>query len=73
MINDKKTIIGNRASALFCVPQRYEGQEDEEEGVSIYWMTLGKREGTGNWNREHWIALCGEMAVEGTVVRQTVE
>jgi len=53
MINDKKTVIGNWAPALFCVPQRYKWQEDEEEGVSGYWMTLRKREDTGNWKRKH--------------------
>jgi len=27
-------------------------------------MTLRKLEDTGTWNRTHWIAQCGEMAVE---------
>ena len=33
--------------------------------VSSYWMTLRKREGTGNGKRKHQIALCGELAMEG--------
>jgi hypothetical protein len=30
-----------------------EGQkrEDEEQGVSSYWMIFGKREDTGNWRK----------------------
>jgi len=27
--------------------------EDKEEDISSYWMTLGKREDTGNWKRKH--------------------
>jgi hypothetical protein len=27
--------------------------ENEEEGVSSYWMTLRKRDDTGNWKRKH--------------------
>jgi hypothetical protein len=27
--------------------EKSKGREDEEEGVSSYWMTLRKREGTG--------------------------
>jgi hypothetical protein len=27
--------------------------EDEGEDVSSYWMTLRKREDTGNWKRKH--------------------
>jgi len=27
--------------------------DDEEEGVSSYWMTLSIREDTGNWKRKH--------------------
>jgi len=27
-------------------------------------MTLRKREDTEYWNRKHWIALCGEFALE---------
>jgi hypothetical protein len=42
-------------------------QEDEEEGVSSYWMTLVKRENARNWNREHKIALCAEISLEEAV------
>jgi hypothetical protein len=28
--------------------ERWKGQEDEEEVLSSYWMTLRKREDTGN-------------------------
>jgi hypothetical protein len=30
-------------------------------------MTLRKREDTGNQKRKHWIALCGELALEETM------
>jgi hypothetical protein len=33
---------------LTHVIERYKGQEDEEEDVSSYWMTLKKRDDTGN-------------------------
>ena len=55
---------------------RYKWREDEEEDVSIDWMTLRKREDTRNWKRKHQIALCGELDLErgcGPVVRQTAE
>ena len=43
-----------------------EGQkqrEDEQADANSYWMTLRKREGTGNRKRQHWIALCGKLAL----------
>jgi hypothetical protein len=30
-------------------------------------MTLRKSEETGNWNRKHYIPVCGELALEETV------
>ena len=33
--------------------RRKKWQEDEEEEVSSYWMTLRKQEDTGNWKRKH--------------------
>jgi hypothetical protein len=39
-------------------------QENEEEGVSSYWVNACKREDTGNWKRKHWIWFCGELALE---------
>jgi hypothetical protein len=30
-------------------------------------MILRKRENTGNLKRKHWIALCGELGLEGTM------
>jgi len=33
---------------LIHVIERYKEQEDEEEDVSSYWMTLKKRDNTGN-------------------------
>jgi hypothetical protein len=30
-------------------------------------MILRKLEGAGNRNRKHWIALCGELALEEAV------
>jgi len=38
--------------------------EDEEEDVRSYWINLRKREDIGHWKRRHWIALCGELALE---------
>ena len=37
--------------------------EDEEEELNSYWKTLRKGEDTVNWNRKHYIALCGEPAL----------
>jgi len=31
------------------------------------WMTIRKRENTGNWKRKHQFALCGELALEETM------
>jgi len=38
--------------------------EDEEQGVSSYWMSLGKIVVTVNWKRKHYLSLCGELASE---------
>ena len=43
-----------------CLPNtllRKKGWECVEEDVSSYWMTLSKRECTGNWKRQHGMAL----------------
>ena len=40
------------------------GLEDEEEGVSSYWMTLKEQKVVGKWKRKHYIALCGELALD---------
>ena len=46
----------------------YKRWEDEEEEVSSSWITLKKIELTGDGgNREHSIALCGEITVEETM------
>jgi hypothetical protein len=46
----------------------YKGWEVEEEGISSSWITLKKIEHTGNGgNREHSIAICGEIVVEETM------
>jgi hypothetical protein len=46
----------------------YKGWKNEEEDVSSSWITLKKIDHTGNGgNREHSIALCGEIAVEETM------
>jgi hypothetical protein len=45
--------------------EKIEGQmwrEDEEEEASRYYMTFRKLQNTGNWNRKHQIAQCGELA-----------
>jgi hypothetical protein len=39
-------------------------QEDKEEDVESYWMTLKKKEDTLIWRRKLWITLCGELALE---------
>ena len=46
---------------------RYNGLEDEKEEVSRWWMTLRKREVTGNLKKKHQIALCGELFLEEAV------
>jgi hypothetical protein len=35
------------------IDERQKGRDNEEEGVSSYWMTLRKREYTGSWKRKH--------------------
>ena len=42
-------------------------QEDKEEDVGSYWMTSRKEEGTLIWRRKLWIALCGQLALEGVL------
>ena len=39
-------------------------QEDEEEDVGSYWMTLRKGEDTLIWKMKLWIALCGELTLD---------
>ena len=39
-------------------------QEDKEEDVGSYCMTLRKEEDTLIWRRKLWIALCGELALK---------
>ena len=39
-------------------------QEDKEEDVGSYRITLRKGEDTLIWRRKLWIALCGELALE---------
>ena len=39
-------------------------QEDEEEDVRTYWMTLRTGEDTLIWKRRLWIALCGGIILE---------
>ena len=40
------------------------GQEDEEEEVRSYWMTLMTGEDILIWRRRPWIALCGGIVLE---------
>jgi len=44
--------------------EKERSDEDEEESVSSYWLSLRKWEGTGNWKRKHWIAIGGKIAFE---------
>ena len=39
-------------------------QEDEEEDVRSYWMTLRTGKDTLIWRRRLWIALCGGIVLE---------
>jgi hypothetical protein len=43
------------------------GNEDKKEDLSSYWMTLRKREDSRILKRKHYIALCGELALERTL------
>ena len=43
---------------------RQKWQEDEEEDVGSYWMTLRKGEDTLIWRRKLYIALCEELVLE---------
>jgi hypothetical protein len=43
----------------------YTGREDEGEDVKSYWIILRKRKDTGSWKQKLWIALCGQLALEG--------
>ena len=58
--------LGNAFKTLLKGREKEEWKwwEDEEEDLSSYWMTLMKRKDTGNWTREHHIALCGEFSLE---------
>jgi hypothetical protein len=42
-------------------------RKDEYEGVISYWITLMKREDSGNWKMKHQIALSGELVLEEPV------
>ena len=41
---------------------------DEEEDVNSYWLTVRKRQDTGNRKRKHQITPCGEFGFEESVV-----
>jgi len=40
------------------------GGENEEEDQNSHWVTLRKRDGIGNWQRKHLIALCEDLAFQ---------
>jgi hypothetical protein len=44
--------------------KEWAGREEEEEGVSSYWITKRKGYDNRNLKRKHWIALCGVLALE---------
>ena len=44
--------------------ERWMWQEDGEEDVRSYWMTLRTGEDTLIWKRRLWIALCGGILLE---------
>jgi hypothetical protein len=46
---------------------RQKGHEDKKEDLSSYWMTFRKTEDIGTLKRKHYIALCGELALEETL------
>jgi len=62
------TFYVETASYNGLVKERYKGgqkwQEDKEEDVGSYWMTLRKGEDTLISKRKFWIAVCGELALE---------
>jgi hypothetical protein len=41
--------------------------QEEDGDVSIYWITLIKREDIRNWKREHWITLCITFTLEEAI------
>jgi len=41
-------------------------REEDEEDVNSYWITLRKGDNTGNGKWKHYIALCGELALDDT-------
>jgi len=43
-------------------------REDEEEDISCYFMTLRKRDVTGNRKRKHYMARGEQLALEEVVV-----
>ena len=43
---------------------KWKWQEDEEEDVRSYWMTLRTGEDILIWRRRLWIALCGGIVLE---------
>jgi len=49
--------------------ERQKEDEDEEEDVSSHWIKLGTRNYWGNWNTKQEIDLCGELALEWSVVQ----
>jgi hypothetical protein len=71
-VNERRTgLVTFCVETAFCnglLKERYkEGQkwqEDKEEDVGSYWMTLRKGEDTLIWRRKLWIALCEELALE---------
>jgi hypothetical protein len=47
--------------------ERYKGQEEKEEDVSRYWMTLRKKKILELERGRTLIALCVELSVEGAM------
>jgi len=54
----------NIGTEYFNMVYTLQWQEDEEENVGSYWMTLRKGEDTHIWRRKLKIALCGELDLE---------
>ena len=53
-----KHIIENKIEGAMDVTGR------NEENVNSYWVTLRKRENSGNWKMKQQIAPCGELALK---------
>ena len=57
-------ILRNNRLLKHIIEEREEGWEDQEEDVKSCWITLRKREDTGNWKEEALDGTYRKMALE---------